>query len=84
VTATVMASVQGVVNSAISAEHARMVELLLPEVLGALRHEISDEICSAIETAYQKAFADVRGLVRLFEEPIVSVTLALGFSSDDF
>jgi hypothetical protein len=44
----------------------------------------------ASAAVYQKDSSDRercevdRGLVRLFEEPIVSVMRALGFSSDDF
>ena len=56
VTERVLATMQGLVND----EHDYLLKHFLPELLACLRHEISDEITSAIATAYERAFADVR------------------------
>ena len=69
ITTNVLATMQGVVD----AEHARMVEGLLPEVLFALRQEISDEICTAIESACAKAFADVRADLNALRQAVTKV-----------
>ena len=46
---------------------------LLPQVLVGLRHEISDEICNAIERAYAKAFADVRADLNALRQAVTKV-----------
>jgi hypothetical protein len=56
----VRAALQGMIDQAIGAEREHLIDLFLPELVAAMRAEISGEITSAIERAYEKALGNVR------------------------
>jgi hypothetical protein len=55
----VLGAVQTMINNSIGTARKEHVEQFLPELIAALRSEISEELCGAIEQAYKASHAEL-------------------------
>jgi hypothetical protein len=73
VTDRVYACLQSQLAAMINDEHKHMVEMLLPELVAALKQSIADDVTIEIERAYKLAMAELRADLNALREALKKI-----------